>query len=110
MRLYSTQWGTVCDDGFSDSEARVVCRQLGYSTSNADARGNAYYGYASGRIVLDDVDCDGDESRLLSCYHGRLGQSDCTHSEDVGVKCGNNTFPTIYMIVSMLLNRCFVIR
>ena len=86
-----------------------MCRQLGYSTSNSKARGNSYYGYAKGRIVLEDVDCDGDESRLLSCFHDRLGRSDCSHFEDVGVKCSNNVFPNVYMVAFYVLMNCFLL-
>jgi hypothetical protein len=29
---YQQQWGTVCDDGFTDTNAAVVCRSLGFTT------------------------------------------------------------------------------
>ena len=28
--FYGGQWGTVCDDGFTDASARVVCNMFGY--------------------------------------------------------------------------------
>lgn len=29
----NNQWGTICDDGFSQVEADTVCRQLGYTAA-----------------------------------------------------------------------------
>ena len=51
------------------------------------AIGNAQFGYGSGTIWLDNVNCSGSESTLLSCPHYGIGQHNCGHYEDAGVRC-----------------------
>ena len=47
----------------------------------------AYFGSGSGDIFLDNVVCRGTESSLLQCNINLIGQHDCDHSEDAGVRC-----------------------
>ncbi|KAM3616469.1 uncharacterized protein V6R79_018565 [Siganus canaliculatus] len=83
------QWGTVCDDLFTSKAGDVVCRQLGFKTALAVMK-RAALGEAdkSVRILLDDVECEGQERSLLECKRSRVGKHNCSHGEDVGVICG----------------------
>ncbi|XP_078612620.1 scavenger receptor cysteine-rich domain-containing protein DMBT1-like isoform X2 [Branchiostoma floridae x Branchiostoma japonicum] len=83
---YSGYWGTVCDDNFGWQEARVVCRELGFTDYNSYQQ-NAYYGQGSGPIWMDDLSCSGSESSLQYCPHLGWGSHNCGHSEDIGVSC-----------------------
>ena len=38
-------------------------------------------------ILLDNLVCSGHESTLLECVHNPVGDHNCDHSEDAGVKC-----------------------
>ena len=84
---YNYQWGTVCDNGWDDTDAGVVCRQLGFGSSGT-AIGSAGFGQGSGSIWLDSVTCIGSESTLASCGHLGVGITRFYyHYEDAGVKC-----------------------
>ena len=84
-------WGTICDDNWKLKSATVVCRMLGLPAASA-APGDSGFGKGTGRIWLDQVDCNGNESSVIDCSHLGLGASlQCSHDEDAGVICGNVT-------------------
>jgi len=84
---YNGKWGTVCDDGWDDVDAGVVCRQLGFGSSGTAIR-SAGFGQGSGSIWLDNVMCTGNESTLASCGHlGVNVTRNCSHSENARVNC-----------------------
>ena len=83
--------GTVCDDEFDHTDARVICRELGYTNASLSTRwisgGAALDQFESYRynIKLTNVRCNFDLQSWESCTYNT--RHDCTHHEDVVLKC-----------------------
>ncbi|XP_064388343.1 soluble scavenger receptor cysteine-rich domain-containing protein SSC5D-like isoform X2 [Halichondria panicea] len=119
---YSSRWGTVCDDSFGSNDARVACRQLGFSTySRYGTVGRLGFSRASSttRTWLDELRCRGSESRLINCPANTIGVEDCSHSEDIALICTESfsqitsvgvgigvTIPIIIIIVVIVVLVC----
>ena len=95
----SNTWGIICDDDWDDVDAGVVCRQLGFGNT-----GTAIQTFPSPvsnpftPIWLDDVNCNGQESRLIDCDHNGLGNHNCVLSEDAGVQCSGAISKTVCFV------------
>lgn len=98
----------MCDNSWNDTNANVVCRQLGYSdtgiilynvmqlfknehcysdSTGAQSLSSAFYGEGNGTILLDEVQCSGSEARLIDCPSLPIESHNCSHAEDASVIC-----------------------
>ena len=62
-----------------------LCDLYSSSFSDATAYSRAYFGQGNGSIVLDDVVCVGNETRLVDCRYSAI--HNCVHGEDAGISC-----------------------
>lgn len=87
---HNETWGTVCDDYWDLTNAKVVCRELNCGLALA-VKPTAHFGKGMGDIWLDDVMCTGNERSIHMCDHNSYGSSNCGHNEDVGVICSGQS-------------------
>ena len=81
---YNGRWGTVCNHGWDDKYASLVCKQLGYGSSGT----LAFFMAGTGAVLLENVLCTVNDTVLASCGHYSVGITvQCNHNNDVGVKC-----------------------
>ena len=102
---HKEEWRFVCDDGFGEEEAKVVCGHLSNDNDTdvpaLPAYTLSYWNpYASDwdswndpdlgddKFWLDDLECEGTETSLAECAHREWGEYNCGASERAGVWCG----------------------
>ncbi|ELT88354.1 hypothetical protein CAPTEDRAFT_172188 [Capitella teleta] len=82
---HAGEWGTVCDDDFTDEYAAVICKSLGLPFGNAREIHN--FGGGTGKpIHLDQVNCAA-ATHARHCVHAGWGVNNCQHGEDLGIHC-----------------------
>ena len=89
VRVFDNQekrWTGVCDDLWDDTDASVVCGQMGLSGGTAWTN-ILWIGYSAPPFLLDDVECAGTEGTLLECPNAGRGVHNCAPWEYAGVVC-----------------------
>lgn len=97
------KWGTVCNRGWRDVDARVACRKLGYNGGGiivqllklkefffpffTGARVSTTFAGGDGPIFMTNLGCYGHEQSLMDCYFSTLISRGCDHTRDAGVIC-----------------------
>ena len=85
IQLFRQQaFGQICSTFFTEKEANVTCRQLGFS-------GGVPLVYEASEtlpFLLTGVHCNGDEKRITDCY---TETQICYNNQRAGVVCYNST-------------------
>lgn len=84
--FYNGTWGTVCDDSWDLTDARVLCQQLSCGEA-VSAPAQSYFDGGTGPIMLDDVQCTGNEAMVWQCTHNGWFSHNCGHHEDASAIC-----------------------
>ncbi|XP_063968185.1 deleted in malignant brain tumors 1 protein-like [Lytechinus pictus] len=91
VQLYHEgSWGSICDDRWDINDAMVVCHMLGYQSASEALTANPFPERGddpAGGVLLDQVQCEGDETHIGRCQHRGFRPEGCDHDEDAGVVC-----------------------
>ena len=82
----SGTWASVCHNHWENIDARVVCRQLNLTYEGAEAR-PIQFTRQHDDLVVTDVVCTGNETRLIDCQYINTTDPDCDLRTHAGVIC-----------------------
>ncbi|GFR73873.1 class A Scavenger Receptor (SRCR domain) with Serine Protease domain [Elysia marginata] len=85
---YLGSTGVICDDQWGLEDATVVCRMLGYrAAENFYAVNYFNYPVNKAEFLLDEVNCQGNETTIADCPADPFKTHDCRAFEIAGVEC-----------------------
>ncbi|XP_072051889.1 uncharacterized protein [Amphiura filiformis] len=87
LKHYKNGRGTICDSNWDVKDASVICRMLGYGAAMTASK-RATFGEGTGRVLLNNVECEGSEFNIGECsYEGWRSRSCYSHNHDAGAVC-----------------------
>lgn len=88
------KWGTVCDYGWTQINAALVCNQLGLALNPLDwrlLRSEVPNAGTAEDVILSNVRCTEHDIDITKCRAERFSHGEflnsCTHEYDVGIRC-----------------------
>ena len=84
--LHNAEWRSICDENWDILNARVVCHQLGYPDAVA-ALTSARYDQSTALILIENMQCLGNESDFFACAHSGISDHTCEHDQYAVVEC-----------------------
>ncbi|XP_064607694.1 scavenger receptor cysteine-rich type 1 protein M130-like [Liolophura sinensis] len=92
--FYRGLWAHICGQGTDSAVATVACRTLGQSRFGGAVIPTKFIGSGSSNIVMNGVQCTGEETDLAQCYFNPWGVGWCPSWKALTIYCGSleNTF------------------
>ncbi|KAK3606288.1 hypothetical protein CHS0354_037964 [Potamilus streckersoni] len=119
LLYYHGTWHTVCSDGFDDTSARVVCRELGFVDGRSQCcstYGSLIYPHLStGRVKCAggetdtisclnmDMRCETDSYASAVCYYFVITTTESTKEMKAKANAQNNLVPILIGVAVMLV-------
>ncbi|XP_068800438.1 scavenger receptor cysteine-rich type 1 protein M130-like [Struthio camelus] len=85
-------WGALCDAGWDEPDAHVLCHHLGCGFATSVPRGGSF-GAGTGPVWRDTFHCSGSESHLAECPATALGIPACSPGHTAAVQCSGGAEP-----------------
>ncbi|XP_072029155.1 scavenger receptor cysteine-rich type 1 protein M130-like isoform X2 [Amphiura filiformis] len=84
---HDNSWGSICDQGWDENDAIVLCKQLGFETA-IYALPRSFFGSNNNTVWLSNVQCTGHEESFFNCAHDGWGNyHTCGANHVAGVRC-----------------------